>query len=66
MEQRKGIWLAVAAFSFWGFVPVFWKALDSVPALELLSHRIVWSVLLGITASFSSPRVWPIGSPRHR
>ncbi len=46
MEQRKGIWLAVAAFSFWGFVPVFWKALDSVPALELLSHRIVWSVPL--------------------
>ncbi len=46
MEQRKGIWLAVAAFSFWGIIPVFWKALDSVPALELLSHRIVWSVPL--------------------
>ena len=46
MEQRKGIWLAVAAFSFWGFVPIFWKALDAVPALELLSHRIVWSVPL--------------------
>ncbi|MEA3501703.1 MAG: EamA family transporter RarD [Actinomycetota bacterium] len=46
MEQRKGIWLAVAAYSFWGFVPVFWKALDAVPALELLSHRIVWSVPL--------------------
>lgn len=46
MEQRKGIWLAVAAYSFWGFVPVFWKALDAVPALELLAHRIVWSVPL--------------------
>lgn len=44
VEQRKGIWLAVAAYSFWGFVPIFWKALDAVPALELLSHRIVWSV----------------------
>ena len=44
MEQRKGIWLAVAAYSFWGFVPIFWKALDSVPALELLAHRILWSV----------------------
>ena len=46
MEQRKGIWLAVAAYSFWGFVPIFWKALDTVPALELLAHRIVWSVPL--------------------
>ncbi|MEA3510717.1 MAG: EamA family transporter RarD [Actinomycetota bacterium] len=46
MEQRKGIWLAVAAYSFWGLVPVFWKALDSVPALELLAHRILWSVPL--------------------
>ncbi|MEA2024636.1 MAG: EamA family transporter RarD [Actinomycetota bacterium] len=46
MEQRKGTWLAVAAYSFWGFVPIFWKALDAVPALELLAHRIVWSVPL--------------------
>ena len=46
MEQRKGIWLAVAAYSFWGLIPIFWKALDTVPALELLSHRIVWSVPL--------------------
>ena len=44
MEQRKGIWMAVVAYSFWGFVPIFWKALDSVPALELLAHRILWSV----------------------
>ena len=46
MEQRKGIWLAVAAYSFWGLIPIFWKALDTVPALELLAHRIVWSVPL--------------------
>lgn len=46
MEQRKGIWLAVAAYSFWGLIPIFWKALETVPALELLAHRIVWSVPL--------------------
>jgi chloramphenicol-sensitive protein RarD len=46
MEERKGIWLAVAAYTFWGIIPVFWKALDTVPAVELLSHRIVWSVPL--------------------
>ena len=46
MEERKGIWLAVAAYTFWGVIPIFWKALDTVPAVELLSHRIVWSVPL--------------------
>lgn len=46
MDQRSGIWLAVVAYTFWGVVPIFWKTLDSVPALELLAHRIVWSVPL--------------------
>ena len=46
MEQRKGIWLAVAAYAFWGIIPIFWKSFDFVPAIELLTHRIVWSVPL--------------------
>jgi len=46
LEQRKGIWLAAAAYVFWGIIPIFWKTLDFVPALELLAHRIVWSVPL--------------------
>lgn len=46
MEQRKGIWLAVAGYVFWGVIPIYWKALDSIPAVELLAHRIVWSVPL--------------------
>jgi len=29
---------------FWGFVPVYFKAVRYVPALEVLAHRIVWSV----------------------
>ncbi|MEN8234585.1 MAG: EamA family transporter RarD [Actinomycetota bacterium] len=46
MEHRKGIWLAVAGYVFWGVIPIYWKALDSVPALEILAHRVVWSVPL--------------------
>ncbi|MEN8113495.1 MAG: EamA family transporter RarD [Actinomycetota bacterium] len=50
MEHRKGIWLAVAGYVFWGVIPVYWKLLDSVPALEILAHRIVWSVPLLLVA----------------
>lgn len=28
----------------WGFLPVYWKMLKAVPALEILAHRMVWSL----------------------
>ncbi len=33
------------AYLVWGFFPVYFKALAAVPPLQVLSHRIVWSVL---------------------
>jgi chloramphenicol-sensitive protein RarD len=39
----KGFWYAVAAYFTWGLFPMYWKALGTVPALQLLGHRIVWS-----------------------
>ena len=42
--KYDGILWAVAAFIMWGLLPVYWKALKEVPSLELLCHRIVWSL----------------------
>lgn len=36
----------LGAFLFWGFAPLYFKAVSHVPALELLGHRIVWAVLM--------------------
>jgi chloramphenicol-sensitive protein RarD len=36
---------AAGAFLIWGFSPVYWKALLSVPALEIIAHRTVWAFL---------------------
>jgi chloramphenicol-sensitive protein RarD len=45
---RQGILWAVGAYSLWGVLPVYWKALQTVPAPQILAHRILWSfVLLG-------------------
>ena len=41
-----GVTYAVAAFLIWGISPIYWKALRSVPALEIILHRIVWSFFL--------------------
>jgi chloramphenicol-sensitive protein RarD len=44
-----GLCYGICAYLIWGFFPVYFKALASVPALQVVSHRIVWSVLfLGI------------------
>jgi chloramphenicol-sensitive protein RarD len=42
---RKGVVAAVGAYTLWGLLPVYWKALQAVPALETLAHRTVWSLL---------------------
>jgi len=44
--MNKGIWYALGAYVVWGLFPVYWKLLASIPALQLLGHRIFWSFLL--------------------
>ncbi len=45
-EHRRGLLFALAAFGFWGLIPIYFKAVGSVPPLEILAHRVVWSVPL--------------------
>lgn len=42
--MNKGIFYAIAAYLLWGFFPIYWKALDHLPATEILGNRIVWSL----------------------
>ena len=46
--SRAGAAMAVLAYGLWGLLPIYWKLLASVPAAEVLAHRIVWS--LGLIA----------------
>lgn len=41
---RTGIFYGLGAFGFWGVFPLYFKALQAVPPLEILCHRISWSV----------------------
>lgn len=43
---RAGVAYGLAAYLFWGLVPVYFKAIASVPPFEVLAHRILWSVPL--------------------
>jgi chloramphenicol-sensitive protein RarD len=44
--SRKGIWYGIGAYAMWGLFPVYFKALQQVPALEIMFHRVVWSFFL--------------------
>ncbi|MBE0432688.1 EamA family transporter RarD [candidate division WOR-3 bacterium] len=46
--KRQGIVYTAVAFFAWGLLPIYWKALDAVPALEILAHRIIWSFVLTV------------------
>jgi len=44
--MNTGIWYAIGAYVIWGLFPIYWKWLHHVPALQLISHRILWSCLM--------------------
>lgn len=67
-DATRGFAYALTAYLLWGFQPLFMKAVAHIPAMEIVAHRIVWSVpvagviliALGRTAdlkaAFRSPR----------
>ncbi|MBN2125484.1 MAG: EamA family transporter RarD [Deltaproteobacteria bacterium] len=71
-SQRAGVFYGLAAFCFWGLVPVYFKAVGHVPPFEILCHRIVWSVAVtallisigrdwrGLRAALASGKVLPV------
>ncbi|RUM96411.1 EamA family transporter RarD [Pseudaminobacter arsenicus] len=40
----RGFFYALSAYSLWGFLPLFLKAVAHIPATEVVAHRILWSV----------------------
>ncbi len=46
MARYSGIIAASCAYVVWGVLPIYWKALQAVPALEILCHRMSWSLLV--------------------
>jgi chloramphenicol-sensitive protein RarD len=43
--MNKGILFAVGAYSLWGILPIYWKTIQSVPAEEIIAHRMAWTFI---------------------
>ncbi|WPP00322.1 EamA family transporter RarD [Pseudomonas sp. HR96] len=47
VNPRKGYVLGLSAYFMWGFLPLFFKAMQSVSPVEIIIHRVLWAALLG-------------------
>jgi len=41
---RSGFWFGLGAYGLWGVLPIYFKQLDQVGAIDIVAHRVVWSV----------------------
>ena len=44
--MNAGVLYAFIAYSIWGLFPLYWRLLQQVPALQIISHRVIWSWLV--------------------
>ena len=58
-SHNNGVIYAAIAFAVWGIIPIFWKQMAYVPAIEIVMHRIVWSLLFagGVILALGK---WPL------
>jgi chloramphenicol-sensitive protein RarD len=47
-RARSGLLFGLAAYGLWGVMPIYFKYLKAVPSIDIVAHRIVWS--LGVLA----------------
>jgi chloramphenicol-sensitive protein RarD len=73
-DTLSGFLFALTAYVLWGFLPLYMKALAHIPPVEVIAHRVAWSVPIALAvlwylgrtadlrAALSSPRMLGMGA----
>ncbi|MCX4846025.1 EamA family transporter RarD [Streptomyces sp. NBC_00893] len=56
-EQRAGLLSGIGAYGLWGLVPLFWPLLKPAGAIEILAHRMAWSLVV-VAVALLALRRW--------
>ncbi|WP_034385984.1 EamA family transporter RarD [Herbidospora cretacea] len=56
-DLRRGVWYGIAAYALWGLFPLYWPLLKPSGAVEILAHRMLWS-LAAVVAILAVRRHW--------
>jgi len=43
-HPRTGFILGLLAYGLWGVLPIYFKKIEGLPALDIVAHRIIWSL----------------------
>lgn len=57
-RSRGGLLYGLAAYGFWGLMPLYFRLVGAVAPVEILAHRILWSVVL-VALILTVWRRWP-------
>jgi len=55
--MNRGLLYALVAYGMWGVLPIYWKVLHSVSPAAVLSHRMVWSLVV-VAGILTARREW--------
>jgi chloramphenicol-sensitive protein RarD len=73
-DSLSGFLYALTAYLLWGFLPLYMKALAHIPPVEVIAHRVIWSLPIALavliwlgrtgdlTAALKSPRMLGMGA----
>jgi chloramphenicol-sensitive protein RarD len=73
-DSLSGFLYALTAYLLWGFLPLYMKALAHIPPMEVIAHRVLWSVPIAVAvivwlgrtddlkAALKSPRMLAMGA----
>ena len=57
-HARTGFALGLAAYALWGVLPIYFKTIEALPAVDIVAHRVIWSLpFLAVLILVS--RGWP-------
>jgi chloramphenicol-sensitive protein RarD len=51
-KNKLGLLFGISAYSLWGLFPLYWPLLEPASALEIVSHRAVWTLVFCIIVIF--------------
>ncbi|MHA7884185.1 EamA family transporter RarD [Nitratireductor rhodophyticola] len=43
-DATRGFFFALSAYGLWGFLPLYMKLVSHIPAMEVVAHRVLWSL----------------------
>lgn len=58
VNNYRGYVQAFSAYALWGIFPLYWKLVSHIPSIEVICHRIIWSLFV-LTVLTTYVRQWP-------